>query len=289
MNEKVSIVIATYKRSEFLFDTVTALSKQSYANFEIIVVVQKNKALTLNNRLVKMVHLDKANLPSARNAGVKHASGEIVLFLDDDIEPHADLILNHVRSFTGNVGGVVGRVLDPRWYTQQKKIIEFNETTGEYKVNFNWNQRQEVISVVGTNMSFKKEIFKSISFDPFYIRNAHFEEVDFAFRMRNLGYKIIYDPNAQIKHLVADSGGCRSDVGKFFYYCQTRNATLFYLKHCKKRFFLSYLKRQRGTIEFQSRHPKGGHAVDLIVSALIGIWAGLMVYLLEAIVVRKHM
>ncbi|MFH1761925.1 MAG: glycosyltransferase family 2 protein, partial [bacterium] len=79
---KVSIIIPTYNRKKPLQDTVRELLKQNYQNYEIIIVSQKYKVKPFNHPKVRIFHLSKANLPNARNYGIKKSSGDIVVFLD---------------------------------------------------------------------------------------------------------------------------------------------------------------------------------------------------------------
>ena len=89
----ISVIIPTYNRGEYLVNTIKDLMYQSYQNFEILVVEQSK---TIDENLIKMCDSNKLtirllsqelpNLPKARNYGVKNATGEIILFVDDDIE-----------------------------------------------------------------------------------------------------------------------------------------------------------------------------------------------------------
>jgi glycosyltransferase involved in cell wall biosynthesis len=85
----VSIVIPTYNRSLSLFRTLESVFQQSYRNFEVIVVDDGSQCDITHvvahypvKKTLRQVH-SGANV--ARNNGWKHASGEYLLFLDDDI------------------------------------------------------------------------------------------------------------------------------------------------------------------------------------------------------------
>jgi GT2 family glycosyltransferase len=76
-------------------------------------------------------------------------------------------------------------------------------------------------------------------FDSKFSGNAIFEDTDLCFRFRKLGYKIIFDPKAELIHLAHPRGGCetRSLSQTEYYYHFLRNKTLFFLKNMK-RFYL---------------------------------------------------
>jgi GT2 family glycosyltransferase len=69
---------------------------------------------------------------------------------------------------------------------------------------------QRVISTRGCNMSFRREIFTKhgIWFDERFRGSAVREESDFCLRLRQTGYQIWYDPEADLVHLGEETGGC---------------------------------------------------------------------------------
>lgn len=95
---KVSVIIPTYKRSDYLTRAVNSVLSQSYENIEVIVVddngndspfraktEQMMKDYYFGNEKVKYIKNEK-NIGGAnsRNVGAKLASGDFLCFLDDD-------------------------------------------------------------------------------------------------------------------------------------------------------------------------------------------------------------
>lgn len=95
--DKVSVIIPTYNRFKYLLNTVESIRKQTYTNFEIIVV---NDASTQKEYYdfdwnaidVKMIHLDVntkqifgyVSCGYVRNRGIEEATGKYIAFCDDD-------------------------------------------------------------------------------------------------------------------------------------------------------------------------------------------------------------
>ena len=87
------MVIPTYQRGDVLADTISMALRQDYRNFEVIVVDQspetppRVRALlkASADRPLRYLRLSTPNLPGARNAGVRAATGEIIVFIDDDV------------------------------------------------------------------------------------------------------------------------------------------------------------------------------------------------------------
>ena len=97
MIDKVSVVISTYNRFNYLLNTIKSVIEQTYSNIEIIVVNDKSTQneyydydWKINN--IKIIHLEKnskdifgyACAGYVRNKGIKLASGKYIAFCDDD-------------------------------------------------------------------------------------------------------------------------------------------------------------------------------------------------------------
>src|SRR4051794_18449175 len=102
---KVSIIIPTHNRAASLHRTLTALSVQDYPTSltEVIVVADgcTDETVTMIGELrtdYQLTFVQQKNLgpSSARNVGAERANGDLLLFLDDDVEPSKGLVSAHV-------------------------------------------------------------------------------------------------------------------------------------------------------------------------------------------------
>ncbi|QBP93527.1 glycosyltransferase family 2 protein [Bacillus mycoides] len=90
MNNKISLILPTLgEREEEFKRLIVSLNKQIYKEFEVVFVTQGNhdeleKILTLSNFKYKQIKLNRKGLSFARNEGIKHITGGIVTFSDDD-------------------------------------------------------------------------------------------------------------------------------------------------------------------------------------------------------------
>ncbi len=96
---KVSVIVPCFNHAEFLRETVDSIAKQTYRNFEIIIVndgstdntKEVTKELVEDNQTLDIKFVDQENigLSGARNSGIKQSTGEFILPLDadDKIEP----------------------------------------------------------------------------------------------------------------------------------------------------------------------------------------------------------
>jgi glycosyltransferase involved in cell wall biosynthesis len=93
----ISVIIPTYNRNKVILRSIESVLKQTYSNFEIIIIDDgsTDKTELLLNDLVinNKIHYYKTEnlgVSHARNLGVSKASGEWIAFLDSDDEwlPH---------------------------------------------------------------------------------------------------------------------------------------------------------------------------------------------------------
>jgi glycosyltransferase involved in cell wall biosynthesis len=90
MKKMISVIVPTLgTKPEQLKRLFESLDKQTYQDFEVIIVSQDNHdyiTLLLNDVKFKYNHItiDRKGLSLARNIGIKHANGTIMTFSDDD-------------------------------------------------------------------------------------------------------------------------------------------------------------------------------------------------------------
>lgn len=239
----VSVIIATYNREKCLCNTLKSVFKQGFDSFEIIVVDQTKchepetiNFLKANQTRFRLVKLDKPGLPNARNEGIKTAEGEILLFCDDDVILKPNWIQYHVDNYhdseVGAVGGriiEVGNALKPN--VENKSFINI---FGRPKGNFSSINRMAIKTVRGGNMSFSRKVLREVGvFDTNFIGTAILEESDLSYRILRSGYKIVYDPRAELFHLPQNSGnqGIRRANRSQWYRDYFHNGMLFLLKN----------------------------------------------------------
>lgn len=86
---KASIIITTYNRPQILYSrSLPSARKQDFKDYEIIIVDHGSTELYPFDLGKKWIRLDKNSgiVSTARNAGVREAKGEYIVFLDDDNE-----------------------------------------------------------------------------------------------------------------------------------------------------------------------------------------------------------
>lgn len=84
---KFSIIIPVYNVEEYLEQCLESVKKQTYHDYEVIIVNDgtKDKSMEIAKKYpYKIINQKNQGLSVARNTGVKHATGDYILFLDSD-------------------------------------------------------------------------------------------------------------------------------------------------------------------------------------------------------------
>jgi GT2 family glycosyltransferase len=89
----VTVIVCTRDRSALLRDSLTAILKLDYPNFDVLVVDNAPRTDETRNMVrdefgdprIRLITEPAPGLSQARNAGLRHARGDIVAFTDDDV------------------------------------------------------------------------------------------------------------------------------------------------------------------------------------------------------------
>ena len=225
----ISVVIPTYGREAVLCSTLQNVLEQTYPAFEIIVVDQTQahepatteflNALETHPK-VTIYTVDWASLPAARNYAVERCHGDIILFLDDDVELPQGCLAAHAKNYQrSDIGAVAGRVFDRMKLAESNAAKQIETLPPEamdpgiawYHIDLVHTVKpQQVLTARGCNMSFRREVFDThgLRFDERFQGSAVREESDFCLRFRQTDLKIWYDPAAHLIHLGEETGGC---------------------------------------------------------------------------------
>lgn len=113
----ITVIVPIYNAAEWLRDALASLQAQTYADFEAILVddgstdgsVEICRAFCAEDSRFRIVVQPNSGVSAARNAGIDHAGGEWIAFMDADDEMPPDaleiLVKNAIKSRAGIVVG----------------------------------------------------------------------------------------------------------------------------------------------------------------------------------------
>ena len=158
--DKVSVVIPTFNRFNYLLNTIKSVEEQTYSNIEIIVVNDKSTQneyyeydWDINN--IKIIHLENNSKDIfgygcagyVRNNGIKVASGKYIAFCDDDdiwfpnkIKLQIDA-MKETNSKMSSTDGLIGN-----------GIYDSTKTYQKYNAEYHYNVLQNIYKNKGSNM-----------------------------------------------------------------------------------------------------------------------------------------
>lgn len=222
--KQLSLIVPTYNRSKFLNASLESFKNQSLSknSFEIIVVDNNSKDETKNVVLsfihnnkdvdIKYVFEKSQGLHYARNSGVINASGKIIVFGDDDIIATTDWLKNILNEFETNEDvGIVGGKIIPMWKSNPPRWVYDYGTSDVHAVfaYLNYGEARLVLKdkyLFGCNFAIKKDLILEIGGSPpdtFPQSLRHLSgggECIIVDEVRQLGYKVVYLPEAIVYH-----------------------------------------------------------------------------------------
>lgn len=230
----ISIIIVSFNTKELLSQCIKSIFKHTKGiNFEIIVV--DNASTDGSQQLIKSdfpkVILIESEINigfgRANNLGAKHASGDYLFLLNSDtllIENSIKILKDFIDNESDPNLAVVGcKLLDKN----KKPHISYGNFPSIYQEIFEYgllkifkkyyaeklspsvidkgSKIKNVDYIIGADMFFKKSVFDSIGgFDEDFF--LYYEETEICYRLKKLGYKIVWNPNTSIIHYVGSSG-----------------------------------------------------------------------------------
>jgi glycosyltransferase involved in cell wall biosynthesis len=213
----VSVVICTYteRRWAALEAAVASALGQSPAPDEVIVVVDHDHGLLRRARAhlgrgATVIANDGAGgLAAARNRGVRHASGDVVAFLDDDARADPGWLEALVAAYADPRVIGTGGLVEPDWAVRPPAWLpsEFLWTVGCSYTGLP-RHATPVRNPIGANMSFRRRAFDGGGFHVGMGRVGTLplgcEETEFAIRAARseAGAIVLHLPAARVRHAV---------------------------------------------------------------------------------------
>lgn len=244
MKKTITVAIPTLGRFDVVRDTIEALLRGSVLPNEILVSDQNSPSISELDRyllgcpsIVRHIRTEPKGVVFNMNRLAREATGEIILFLDDDIIPSPVLVEAHLANYAdGSVYAVAGRVEQPsgdRAAEKVKRTGQFSKWTGRMTFHYNGLVRQTCDFAPGGNMSFvRARLLESGGFDEDFIGNGYFFESDGSLSfVKKFPGKMVFDPKAELKHLAAPRGGARITDRAIHTYYHVRNGLRLYRHH----------------------------------------------------------
>ena len=206
---EISVVIPTYNRLDTLKFVVPALLDQDLPLEQYEIVVGDSNSTDGTREYLARVAEEFPNVrhvpgayggrAAARNAGIRAAQGDVILFNDSDIVPADDLLYRHlVRHRTRRKIAVVG------WEVQVKSYEDYlsKRAHPELRGALHPSSRKKLgwLYFLTGNASVRREDLLRVGcFDESFTGYGH-EDLELGFRLQRAGVPIVYEPRAVNYH-----------------------------------------------------------------------------------------
>ena len=224
----ISIVIPVYNKIEYTYNCLKSIAQVSDTDLSYEVIVVDNastdatpKLLKKTKNLVAIINKENKGFVEACNIGAELARGRHILFLNNDTEVTPRWLDRMMDPFlTDDKVGITGaKLLYPDGSLQEAGNIIWQDASG-------WNYgrghtpdlpeysyRKEVDYCSGACLMITKALWeKAGGFDKRYAP-AYYEDTDLCFTIRQMGYKVIFQPEAKVIHYEGVSAGTDINAG----------------------------------------------------------------------------
>jgi len=237
----VAVAIPTCNRERILINTLEQVLAQNPPADEILVIDQTVEheseteeylAKAHDTGRIRWIKHSPPNLNGARNRALWETICDILIFIDDDVELVPSFIKKHVKNYKDNtVIAVAGRTIQACGNIPEKKATPWVTPLGYKPFALNGTRRLEgVANFIGANHSVRVVSARALGgYDENYI-GPMYNESDMALELCKQGGKIVFDPEAEVYHLMTSEGGTRRKKGTPEY-MMSYSAIYFHLKH----------------------------------------------------------
>jgi GT2 family glycosyltransferase len=230
----VSIIIPTRDQSEVLRRCLLSLRRSTYTRYEVILVENKSvqpetfayyDRLRSQSNLRIMTWEGPFNFAAVNNAAVKEAQGDVLLFLNNDVEvitpDWLERLLEHVQR--PEIGAAGAKLYFPDDTVQHGGVIlgvggiASHAHVGWARPEAGYFGRlaiiQNVTAVTGACLMTRRAVFAEVGgFDERFV--LAYNDVDLCLKMREKGYRIIWTPYAELYHHESKTRGLEDTPAK---------------------------------------------------------------------------
>src|SRR5215471_2086366 len=224
---EVSIVIPVFDQLRFTQACLASLQEHEGAErFEVIVVddcstEETSESLRQIPGIVYLRNETNSGFIASCNRGAEKARAQYLVFLNNDTLVRDGWLKALVDTFSEDPrAGIVGsKLIYPDGRLQEAGGIIWQDASGWNYGKFDDRQRPEYNYLREVNycsaaaLMIPKSLFESIGgFDSRY-SPAYYEDTDLAFKVRQAGYKVLYQPLSEVIHYEGATGGTDLKAG----------------------------------------------------------------------------
>ena len=235
MKPRISVISVNYNGFALTAAMIDSLRRHVTTPLEIVVVdngSQRDEATELQERYPEIIAMrsdENLGFAGGNNLGIRAASGDCLLLLNNDTEVADDTL--HYLCDTLDADPSVGAVCPKIRFWASPQAIQFAGYTPLTRINVGFGQTDDgrfdtphdTPYAHGAAMMVRRETVEKAGPMPeeYFL---YYEELDWSERIREAGYRIVYDPRATVFHKESATTGRQSPLRSYYL---TRNRLLF--------------------------------------------------------------
>ncbi|HSH04650.1 MAG TPA: glycosyltransferase family 2 protein [Anaerolineae bacterium] len=215
---RISVIIPTFNRAHMLKGVI-----DSYLQFpqvyELLIVNDGStddtesmiNQLAQNDARIKLINHDhNQGMTFARNTGIQHAQGNLILISEDDLalaDNSLDILIDHMEAENADV--IAGRRIWMRIGESRQEALDRAHQRGDWPVvnrrflehnSHAITPHDEPAHLVNATMLIRREVLNKVQYANCYPGNAWREDSDFQLTVQQHGFKLIFCPHALFFH-----------------------------------------------------------------------------------------
>ncbi|MBE5821327.1 MAG: glycosyltransferase [Clostridiales bacterium] len=203
MNKLITVIVPVYNVEKYIRNCIESIINQTYSNLEIILVddgsldssPQIIDEYAKKDKRIRVIHKENGGVSSARNAGLKIASGEYITFVDSDDTINSkiyEILYNLIKKYDTEITmceaikvyeDEEGKIIIPELEENdiQEKVLNSGEAIKLMIMDGN-------IGNFACTKLFKKELFNNITFPDGKV----YEDAGTTYKVVHNANKIVY-------------------------------------------------------------------------------------------------
>ena len=233
--KEVTVIIPLYNKDKYIARAVNSVLKQSYSNFELIIINDgstdngANEVQKIKDSRIKIIHQDNQGVSKARNRGIKESKAKLVAFLDADDE-WKPIFLETIIKLKNKYpyAGLYATAYEYKYWNGKANKAIYNSLSVEFNEEIIDNYFRKCLKdplICSSSVAIPKNIFLKVgNFDENLSRG---EDLDMWFRIA-LSFPIAFNNDICVSYYKGENKNIYNDtlkviVSKSHYNQETRD------------------------------------------------------------------
>jgi GT2 family glycosyltransferase/SAM-dependent methyltransferase len=224
-NPDVSIIIPVYNNIDYTLKCLKSISLNTKGSFEVVMVDDASKddvqdALKNIGNITVIRNENNVGFVESCNRGAKRCKGKYILFLNNDTIVTEDWLEPLIQAMElQGVGAAGAKLVYPAGRLQEAGGIIWNDASGwnygrgDDPAKSEYNFVRDVDYCSGAALIVRRDLFEGLGGFDEQFKPGYYEDTDLCFSIRDLGYRVLYQPRSVVIHFEGLTSGTDINTG----------------------------------------------------------------------------